>query len=125
FLEGMVMAKEKLPDGWLQTIVRKANERGRSGVVIRCAEMVKKTGVTFADQHVAEEMMLGCHIRAARANWRGDDTERAMKQAERGALMMEAQGHCGGALKKGQEDKRKSRRGNGVQLERVAAEVVD
>ena len=125
FLEGMVMAKEKLPDGWLQKIVKKANERGRSGVIIRCAEMVKKTGVTFADQHVAEEMMLGCHIRAARANWRGDDAEKAMKQAERVALMMEAQGHCGGALKKGQEDMRKSPMVIGVLLELAAARALD
>jgi hypothetical protein len=124
FLEGMVMAKEKLPGGWLQKMVRKANERGRSGVIITCAEMVKKTGVTFADPHVTEEMMLGCHLRAAQANWVGDDTEKAMKQAERVALMMEAKEHCGGTLKEGQEDMRKSTMVIGVLLELAAARAL-
>lgn len=124
FLEGMVMAKEKLPDGWLQKMVRKANERGRSGVIITCAEMVKKTGVTFADPHITEEMMLGCHFRAAQANWTGDDAAKAMKQAERVALIMEAKEHCGGTLKEGQEDMRKSTIVIGVLLELAAARAL-
>lgn len=124
FLEGMVMAKEKLPDGWLQKMARKANERGRSGVIITCAEMVKKTGVTFADPYITEEMMLGCHFRAAQAKWTGDDAAKAMKQAERVALMMEAKEHCGGTLKEGQEDMRKSTIVIGVLLELAAARAL-
>ena len=121
FLEGMVMAKEKLPEGWLQTVVRKANERGRSGVIVRCAEMVKKTGVTFADPPIAEEMMLGCHMRAARARWTGEEVENALRQAEQVVLMMKAKEHCGGKLREGQEDMRKSMMVIGVLLELAAA----
>jgi hypothetical protein len=124
FLEGMVMAKEKLPDGWLQKVVRKANERGRSGVIITCAEMVKKTGVTFSDPHVTEEMMLGCHIRAAQAKWTGDEAGKAMKRAEQVALMMETKEHCGGKLKEGQQDMRKSTMVIGVLLELAAARAL-
>ena len=124
FLEGMVMAKAKLPEGWLQKVVRKANERGRSGVIIRCAEMVKKTGVTFSDPHVTDEMMLGCHIRAAQARWTGDESEKAMKQAEQVVLMMEAEEHCGGKLKEGQVDMRKSMMVVGVLLELAAARAL-
>jgi hypothetical protein len=124
FLEGMVMAKEKLPEGWLQKVVRKANECGRSGVIIRCAEMVKKTGVTFSDPQVTEEMMVGCHIRAAQKNWTGDEAEKAMKQAEQVALMMEAKEHCGGRLKEGQVDMRESTIVVGVLLELAAARAL-
>jgi hypothetical protein len=124
FLEGMEMAKEKLPEGWLQKIVRKANERGRSGVIIRCAEMVKKTGVAFSNPHVTEEMMLGCHIRAAQAGWAGEEAEKAMKQAEQVALMLEAKEHCGGRLREGQQDMRKSAMVIGVLLELAAARVL-
>ena len=124
FLEGMAMSKEKLPDGWLQKLVRKANERGRSGVIIRCAEMVKKTGVTFSDPYVTTEMMLGCHIRAARAGWMGEDAEKAMKQAEQVALMMEAKEHCGGKLKEGEVDMRKSVVVIGVLLELATARAL-
>jgi len=124
FLEGMVLAKEKLPDGWLQKVVRKANERGRSGAIIRCAEMVKKTGVTFSDASVTTEMMLGCHIRAAQATWTGEEAEKSMKQAEQVALMMEAKDHCGGTLKEGQVDMRKSVIVIGVLLELAAARAL-
>lgn len=121
FLEGMAMAKEKLPEGWLQKVVRKASERGRSGVIIRCAEMVKKTGVTFADPPIAEEMMLGFHIRATQARWAGEEVENALKQAEQVALMMEAKEHCGGKLREGQEDMRESMMVIGVLLELATA----
>ena len=124
FLEGMMMAKEKLPEGWLQKVVRKANERGKSGVIVRCAEMVKKTGVRFSDPPIAEEMMLGCHIRAAQANWTGKEAEKAMKQAEQVALMMESKEHCGGKLTEGQEDMRKSMVVIGVLLELAAARAL-
>ena len=124
FLEGMVMAKQELSEGWLQKIVRKASESGRSGVIIRCAEMVKKTDVIFSDPCVTTEMMLGCHIRAAKASWMGEEAEKAMKQADQVALMMEAKEHCGGKLKEGQMDMRRSTVVIGVLLELAAARAL-
>lgn len=124
FLEGMVMAKERLPDGWLEKVVRKANERGRTGVVIRCAEMVKKTGVTLADSPITTELMLGFHMRAVQSGWESEEAQKATKQAEQVGLMMEDAEHCGGKLKEGQQDMRRDLTVVGVLLELTAAQAL-
>jgi hypothetical protein len=124
FLEGMQLCKEKLPDGWLEKIVRKANEVGKSGVIIRCAEMVKKTGVCLADLVITRELMLGVHNSAADAGWEGEELEHAAKQAEQIALMLEDAHHCGGKLGKGQEDMRRNLGVVGTLLELTAAKAL-
>ncbi len=124
FLEGMVMAKEKLPEGWLEKVARKANEHHKAGLIVRCAEMVKKTGVTLADAPITEELMLGFHIRAVQSGWESEEASKATKQAEQVALMMEDKEHCGGKLKEGQEDMRRNLTVVGVLLELEAARAI-
>ena len=121
FLEGMVLAKEKLPPGWLERVVRKANEHGRTSVIVRCAEMVEKTGVTLADPVVAGELLLGSHLRAANAGFQGEELEKACERAQQVVLMMEDKHHCAGKLKEGQVDSRGSVVAAGVLLELACA----
>ena len=124
FLEGMVMAKEKLPEGWLEKVVRKANEQHKTGLIVRCAEMVEKTGVTLADSPITEELMLGFHIHAIQAGWNSEEAAKAAKRADQVALMMESKEHCGGKLQEGQEDMRRSLAVVGVLLELAAAREI-
>ena len=124
FLEGMVLAKEKLPKGWLEKVVRKANEHHKTGLMVRCAEMVKKTGLTLSNPPITEELMLGFHIRAVQAGWGSEDAAKVTKQAEQVALMMEDEKHCGGKLKEGQEDMRRNLTVVGVLLELAAARKI-
>ncbi len=96
FLEGMHMAGEQMSNGYMEKFVRRANEQGKTGIIIRCAEMVKKTGLTLADPAVTTELMLGIHMRAAKAGFKGEETEKALQWAQEVALLMERPEHCGG-----------------------------
>ena len=119
----MKLAKEKLPPGWLERVVRKANKHGRTSVIIRCAEMVKKTGVTLADPVVATELLMGCHLRAANTGFEGEEVEKACKQAQQVVLTMEDKHHCGSKLREGQVDSRRSVVTAGVLLELACVRV--
>lgn len=124
FLEGMHLAGEELSDGYLEKFVRKANEQGKTGIIIRCAEMVKKTGVTLADPAVTTELMLGIHTRAAKAGFKGEDMDKALHQAQDVTLLMEKPEHCGGKVWKiGQKDMRRDVTVLGIMLELRAAEA--
>jgi len=127
FLEGMQLAGEVLPKGYMERFVRKANEQGRAGILIRCAEMVKKTGMTLADPAVTTELILGIHSRAARAHFRGEEMDKALRQAQEIALLMEKPEHCGGgakaALKDGHRDMRRDLTVLGTLLELRAAQT--
>lgn len=124
FLEGMQLAGEKLSDGYMQRFVRKANEQGRTGIIIRCAEMVKKTGVTLADPEVTTELMLGIHIRAAKAGFKGNDMDKAIRQAQEVMLLLGKPEHCGGRVwRLGQRDMRVDLTVLGIMLELQAAQA--
>ncbi len=124
FLEGMRLAGEELPDGYMQRFVRKADEQGRMGIIIRCAEMVKKTGVTLADPGVTTELMLGIHIKAAKAGFKGKDMDTAIRQAQEVMLLLEKPEHCGGRVwRMGQKDMRTSLIVLGIVLELQAAQA--
>jgi hypothetical protein len=118
FLEGLQMAGEKLPPGYMEKFVRKANEQGRTGIIIRCAEMVKKTGLLLADPAVARELMLGIHFRAVKCGFEGEEMDKAVHQAQEVALLMEKPEHCGGRVwRTGQQDMRKDFTVLGIMLE--------
>jgi hypothetical protein len=124
FLVGMAMAKENLPEGWLEKLVRKANEQDRAGVIVRCMEMSKKTRMTLADAAPTRELMIGLHSRAVRAQFEKEALESALRQAEYVVLMMDKEEHCGGKLKDGQKDMRQNLTVLGVLLEIAAARSV-
>lgn len=118
FLEGMQLAGEELPKGFMEKFIRRANEQGKTGVMIRCVEMVRKTGVTLADPAATRELMLGIHIMAAKSKYQGKDMEKAVRQAQEIALLMQKPEHCGGRVWKiGQKDMRKDIVVLGIMLE--------
>ena len=122
FLEGMILSGEALPKGYMEKFVRKANEQGLSGIIVRCAEMVRKTGVTLADPSVTTELMLGIHLKAVGCGFKGKKMQEARHQAQVVALLLERPEHCGGKVwKLGQKDMRKDLGVLGVMLELRAA----
>ena len=120
FLEGMKMAKQPLPFGYIEKLVRRANEQGRTGIIIRCAEMVKKTGVTLADPAVTTELMLGIHLRAAKSGFKGEDMDKAIHQAQVVALLLKKEEHQG--RKPGQKNMAEDLTVLGIMLELRAAQ---
>lgn len=124
FLEGMKQSHEKVPDSFLEKITRKANEVGKAGIIIRCAEMAGTTGVSLGMPAVTRELFLGCHNRSADAGFKGPVLEKAAAQAEHMSLMLEEKVHCGGDLNAtGRPDMRRSPTVLGVLLEMAAAKA--
>jgi hypothetical protein len=124
FLEGLEMAREKYPDSWIEKITRRANLVGKTGVIKLCAEMVKKTGVSLANPAVAQELMIGYHMQAAREDFAGEELEKAYKSAEQVSRMMEDKLHCAGKMEIGHRDMRKDPTVLGVLLELAAKMAV-
>lgn len=120
FLEGMVISREPLPENWLEKTVRKAHENGQLGTIIRCAEMVERTGFSLARPAITRELMLGLHENAARAGWEGSGLEKAARQAHQVSRMLEHPLHCGKS-KEGQPDLRRDVWVTGVVFELTAA----
>lgn len=125
FLEGMEIAKEKLPIKWMQKITRKANMTGKTGVIKLCAEMVKKTGASLALPLMTRELMLGYHMQAVKGGFQGEELEKALKSAEQITLMMEDKLHCAGKLKPWHVDMRKDPTVLGVLLELTAYKAIN
>lgn len=122
FLKGMHISGQKVSDGYMERFVRRANEQGKEGVILRCAEMVEKTGLSLAEPEVTLELMLGTHLRAVEAGFKGEAMDKALRQAQQVALLLERPEHCGGkTLKKGQVDMRKDVGVLGIILELTAA----
>ncbi len=86
--------------------------------------MVKKTGVTLTDPEVTTELMLGIHIRAAKAGFKGKDMDKAIRQAQEVMLLLEKPEHCGGRVwRMGQKDMRMDLAVLGIMLELQAAQA--
>jgi hypothetical protein len=124
FLEGMTLAGEALPKGYMEKLVRRSNEQGLTGTIIRCAERVKKTGVTLSDPQVTTELMLGIHLKAVRSGFEGEEMEDAVRLAKDALVLMAKPEHCGGNVwKQGEQDMRKDITVLGVMLELLAAQA--
>ena len=124
FLEGMKTAKEPIEIKHVGQITRKAYERGKYSIPVRCAELAKRTDFRLRYPGLASVIFTGCHNRAAAAGFEGDELLAAAKQAEYIALMLEREEHCGGSLKDNQVDARKELRIVGVLLELAAAKAI-
>jgi len=125
FLEGLKQAKLDVPYTWMEKLTRKANEMGKAGVIIRAAEMAKKTGFRLSQGGVTKELMVGCHMRAVAARFQGDAFEKAAHHADHIALLLEDPLHCGGKLREHESDMRKDVTVIGVLLEMATARAVN
>lgn len=126
FMEGMTLAGEALPKGFMERFVRRANEQEMTGIIIRCAEMVKKTGVVLSDPGVTTELMLGIHFKAVKAGFQGEEMKKALHLAQEVAVLLEKPEHCGGKVwKVGEKDMRKDIAVLGIMLELRAAQAAE
>jgi hypothetical protein len=124
FLEGMNQAKSSPSESFMVSLVRKAFEKGKYNLPMAWTEQAKRTGMRLCFKDITHEMMIGCHKRAAAADFKGDELISAAKHAERVAQLLEQEEHCAGKLKEGQFDMRKNVMVVGVLLELAAARAI-
>ena len=99
FLEGLTSSKRLVPAQFYQRLTRKAGELGKESVIIRCVESPHKTNLRLNIKGVARELFVAFHRRAFDAGFKGGELDSAFARAERIALVLEDEEHCGGKLK--------------------------
>ncbi|KAA6413547.1 MAG: hypothetical protein FRX48_03293 [Lasallia pustulata] len=83
FLEELRTARRKVTPAMVQKLVRKANERGRQGAVMEILQSVGRTGVVLRGAELVREVMGGAVMRAQAAGWGdGEGVGRALRYAE-------------------------------------------
>jgi hypothetical protein len=126
FLEGLVLCKGNVTFSFYEALTRKSGEVGKEGIIIQCAEISDKTGLKLSIPGVVRELFLIFHTRAAKAKFEGSELDKARRRAEKIALMLEDDAHCGGKLKhQGHVDARDESVVLSVLLELSATDVIN
>jgi hypothetical protein len=93
FLSGLRMSNYVINNDRWEYIIRKVSEAGKLSVIVECARQSKRTGLSLADKGIARRLFFELHQTAARADFKGDETVKALKLAQEAATLMEAPEH--------------------------------
>lgn len=77
----------------MEKIVRKAAEMGKLGTVLPCLQQVSKTSMTLKDEGILRCVVWALHVSAARNGWNKGSLEKAIKDSNAVALMLESADH--------------------------------
>jgi hypothetical protein len=95
-LAGIHSAKIKLDPAWQAKFVRKALEAGQLGLVLRCLQDVKNTGLSLRDREIRQLVMSNIRLVALQSGWEEETTRQCLRRAQDVNVMMEKVEHCGG-----------------------------
>lgn len=107
-LEGMKNAGRRWRTWQVEKIVRDAGKAGMSGVVVECVRAAARTGLVLKDVRVVREAMWACRMRAVLSGWSKGETERALRNAEQLAELLEGELHLGGKRPEGLDPRREA-----------------
>lgn len=107
-LEGMKNAGRKWRTWQVEKIVRDAGKAGMSGVIVECVRAAARTGLVLRDVRVVREAMWACRMRAVLSGWSKGETERALRNAEQLAELLEGKLHLGGKRPEGLDPRREA-----------------
>lgn len=77
----------------MQKIVRKAAEMGKLGTVLPCLQQASKTNMSLKDEGILQCVVWALHVTAARNGWNKASLEKAIKESNAVALMLESAEH--------------------------------
>jgi hypothetical protein len=123
FLEGMKSSKEEVPTKFLVNITRKANLLRVHQFMLECANQPKRTGYYVQTPGVAQELLLGCHMRLVENSFKGEEAHKAIKQSKHIIDLMSKR-EQESVILKNNIDMRRSLFTNAIALEIAAAEVL-
>lgn len=122
FLEGLKTSGRRLGKGQVEKMVRRANQKGRQGVVMDVLRRVEGTGVRLGEEAgVVREVMLGAVMRAQDGGWGVEAVEGAGRYARGVWDLLWEERHRG--EKQGALDMRKAPEVVGVMVEMEAARM--
>lgn len=122
FLEGLKTSGRRLGRGQVEKMVRRANARGRQGVVMEVLRRVEGTGVRLGEEAgVVREVVLGAVMRAQEGGWGAEAVEAAGRYARGVWDLLWDERHRG---ERQGVDMRKASEVVGVMVEMEAARMV-
>lgn len=93
FLSGLHMSNYAINSNRWEYIIRKVSEAGKLSVIVECARQFQRTGLSLSDKNIARRLFFELHQTAARADFKGEATVKALKLAKEAATLMEASEH--------------------------------
>lgn len=104
----------------MEKIIRKAAEMGKLGTVLPCLQQASKTNMTLKDEGILRCVVWALHASGARNGWNKGSLEKAIKDSNAVALMLESAEH-GSRSEMSENDPRTRPVVLGTWLELVAA----
>ncbi|KOS43334.1 hypothetical protein ACN38_g5808 [Penicillium nordicum] len=93
YLSGLRMSNYAInPDRW-EFIIRKTSDAGKLSTIIECARQSQRTGLTLSNRNIARRLFFELHKTAAKADFKGIQTVKALKLAREAASLMDADEH--------------------------------
>ncbi|KAJ5196895.1 hypothetical protein N7449_007374 [Penicillium cf. viridicatum] len=93
YLSGLRMSNYAInPDRW-EFIIRKTSDAGKLSTIIECARQSQRTGLTLSNRNIARRLFFELHKTAAKADFNGIQTVKALKLAREAASLMDADEH--------------------------------
>lgn len=118
-LQANQILKKPVDERMQAKIVRKALNQGKIAHILAILQQSQKTGMSLKTPQVLDTLIQGFRDLAQRTNWDKAHTEKALKEMNLVALMLESEEHGGGGrLRK--DDPRRSPKVLGVMLELAA-----
>ncbi|KAJ5562449.1 hypothetical protein N7461_001210 [Penicillium sp. DV-2018c] len=93
FLSGLKLSNYVINNDRWEYIIRKVGEAGKLSAIIDCARQYKRTGLSLADTGIARRLFFELHQTAMRADFKGDETFKALKLAQDAATLMDSPEH--------------------------------
>ncbi|KAK2744772.1 hypothetical protein FQN55_006528 [Onygenales sp. PD_40] len=93
-LQGMHSAKRTPKVDVMEFILRKAGEAGMNTLMIECAKQSRTTGLSLGNYQIAELFFSNFRMQAEKADFKGPELEKALKNAKQTATLMNMPGHA-------------------------------
>ncbi|KAG0156080.1 hypothetical protein PDIDSM_3256 [Penicillium digitatum] len=93
YLSGLRMSNYAINSDRWEFIIRKTSDAGKLSTIIECARQSKRTGLTLSNKNIARRLFFELHKTAAKANFKGIQTVKALKLAREAASLMDAHEH--------------------------------
>ncbi|CAI7626630.1 unnamed protein product [Penicillium glandicola] len=93
YLSGLRMSNYAITSDRWEFIIRKTSEAGKLSTVIECARQCNRTGLSLRNRNIARRLFFELHKTAAKADFQGIPTIKALKLAREAASLMDAKEH--------------------------------
>ncbi|CZT21280.1 uncharacterized protein RCC_07143 [Ramularia collo-cygni] len=85
--------KKSVDTALMEKVLRKAAEMGKLGTVLPCMQRASKTNMTLKNEAILRCVVLGLHASGARNGWNKGSLEKAIRDSNVVALMLESADH--------------------------------